>query len=409
MPARPPASTARGSSALKDAEDARFARRAPEERRPPRARPGGDAQRRADGLAGRAATTTCRCGSPRAKGARITDVDGHTYVDFNIADMSMFCGYAPGAARPRRERADGARQPVPPPDRGRDRRVRGARPAVRAAEVAVHELGDPREHGGDPRRPGRDRPREGPHVRRASTTATSTRRSSSSMPTGASCPRSGACPRTPSAGRCSCRSTTSPALERALERRDIALVLTEPAITNNIGLLLPDEGFHAALRRLTRETGTLLAYDETHTQVVGPGGLVRSGASSPTSSTTGKSIAGGLPFGAWGMTEEIAELLVQRKGPDGERANLVATGGTIFGNALVDGGGARGAARDPHARGVRAHAAPGGTARGRDARERRGARAAVAHPAPRAAVGLHVPADADPDRAPRASPRPTSC
>ena len=28
-------------------------------------------------------------------GARFTDVDGHTYHDFNIADMSMFCGYAP--------------------------------------------------------------------------------------------------------------------------------------------------------------------------------------------------------------------------------------------------------------------------------------------------------------------------
>ncbi len=51
--------------------------------------------------------------------------------------------------------------------------------------------------------------------------------------------------------------------------------------------------------------------------------------------TIGKSIAGGLPFGAWGMTDEIAGVLDQRKGPDGERANLVATGGTIFGNALA--------------------------------------------------------------------------
>ena len=45
--------------------------------------------------------------------------------------------------------------------------------------------------------------------------------------------------------------------------------------------------------------------------------------------TMGKSIAGGLPFGAWGMTEQVADVLVQRKGPDGERSNLVATGGTI--------------------------------------------------------------------------------
>jgi glutamate-1-semialdehyde 2,1-aminomutase len=41
-----------------------------------------------------------------------------------------------------------------------------------------------------------------------------------------------------------------------------------------------------------------------------------------------------VPFGAWGMTEPIADLLRQVKGPDGERANLVATGGTLFGNAL---------------------------------------------------------------------------
>ena len=52
------------------------------------------------------------------------------------------------------------------PDRGRDRRLRGARPPLRPAEVAVHELGDPGEHGGHPRRPRRDRPRQGPHVRR---------------------------------------------------------------------------------------------------------------------------------------------------------------------------------------------------------------------------------------------------
>ena len=112
-------------------------------------------------------------------------------------------------------------------------------------------------------------------------------------------------------------------------------MLTEPAITNNIGLLLPDDGFHAALRRLARATGTLLAYDETHTQVVGPGGLTALWGLDPDLVTAGKSIAGGLPFGAWGMTDEIAAVLDQEKGPDGERSNLVATGGTIFGNALA--------------------------------------------------------------------------
>ena len=49
-------------------------------------------------------------------------------------------------------------------------------------------------------------------------------------------------------------------------------MITEPALTNNVGLLLPDDGFHDGLREVTRATGTLLAYDETHTQVVGPAG-----------------------------------------------------------------------------------------------------------------------------------------
>ncbi len=124
-------------------------------------------------------------------------------------------------------------------------------------------------------------------------------------------------------------------MARALERRDIAVVLTEPALTNNFGLILPDPGYHDALRRLTRETGTLLAIDETHTQVVGPGGLTAAWDLRPDLVTCGKSIAGGVPFGAWGMTDEIAEVLRQAKGPDGERSNLIAIGGTLFGNALA--------------------------------------------------------------------------
>jgi glutamate-1-semialdehyde 2,1-aminomutase len=123
-------------------------------------------------------------------------------------------------------------------------------------------------------------------------------------------------------------------LARALERCDVALVLTEPALTNNFGLILPDPGFHATLRELTRATGTLLAYDETHTQVVGPGGLTAQWGLEPDFVTAGKSIAGGVPFGAWGTTDALADLLTQVKGPDGERSNLVAVGGTLFGNAL---------------------------------------------------------------------------
>ena len=43
----------------------------------------------------------------------------------------------------------------------------------------------------------------------------------------------------------------------------------------NSCMVLPEPGFHAELRRLTRETGTLLLIDETHTISTGPGGYTR--------------------------------------------------------------------------------------------------------------------------------------
>ncbi len=123
------------------------------------------------------------------------------------------------------------------------------------------------------------------------------------------------------------------ALRAALEPRDVAIVITEPAMTNNVGLLLPEPGFHDALRAITRETGTVLLYDETHTQVVGPGGLTEMWSLEPDMVTIGKSIASGVPLGAYGMTESVADVM-QR--PDGrfDEKEAVATGGTLFGNPL---------------------------------------------------------------------------
>ncbi|HEX6853786.1 MAG TPA: aminotransferase class III-fold pyridoxal phosphate-dependent enzyme [Streptosporangiaceae bacterium] len=112
----------------------------------------------------------------------------------------------------------------------------------------------------------------------------------------------------------------------ALEPGDVALVLTEPAMTNHLHLLLPEPGWHAALRALTREHGTLLGLDETHTHVLGPGGATGLWQLDPDTVTIGKAIAGGLPMGAYGVTAELGEQL------DADRN--VATGGTLFGNPL---------------------------------------------------------------------------
>jgi glutamate-1-semialdehyde 2,1-aminomutase len=53
-------------------------------------------------------------------------------------------------------------------------------------------------------------------------------------------------------------------LRRAVEPGDVALVLTEPAMTNNLHLLLPEPGWHAALRDLTRQHGTLAVLPVAH-------------------------------------------------------------------------------------------------------------------------------------------------
>lgn len=95
------------------------------------------------------------------------------------------------------------------------------------------------------------------------------------------------------------------ALERALEGRDVAAVLAEPAMTN-CGMVLPQPGYHSELRQLTRRYGTLLIIDETHTISTGPGGYTRAAGLEPDLLVLGKPIAGGLPCAVYGFTAEMA-------------------------------------------------------------------------------------------------------
>jgi glutamate-1-semialdehyde aminotransferase len=122
------------------------------------------------------------------------------------------------------------------------------------------------------------------------------------------------------------------ALERALASGEYACVFTEPALTNE-GVVLPEPGFHDALRRLTRAHGTLLVLDETHTLICAPGGLAERWGLEPDVVVVGKAIGGGLPLGAYGMTAELAAAFERGKSPAGEPGEL-ATGGTMFANAL---------------------------------------------------------------------------
>lgn len=126
------------------------------------------------------------------------------------------------------------------------------------------------------------------------------------------------------------------AVERALGPRDVALCMVEPALTN-VGVVLPAEGFHAGLRALTRRYGTLLALDETHTQIAAPGGLKQVWRLEADAVGLGKSVGGGVPIGAYGLTEALARHLENPPAMPGapmESVGGVATGGTLYGNAL---------------------------------------------------------------------------
>ena len=121
------------------------------------------------------------------------------------------------------------------------------------------------------------------------------------------------------------------ALEAALKNEDIACVLAEPALTN-VGIVLPDPGYHAALREITRRHGTLLIIDETHTICAGPGGYTRAENLEPDFLVFGKPIAGGVPGAAYGFTAEVAQCIADRQNL--EDCDTGGIGGTLAGNAL---------------------------------------------------------------------------
>lgn len=121
------------------------------------------------------------------------------------------------------------------------------------------------------------------------------------------------------------------ALRAALEPGDVACVLAEPVMTN-IGIVHPAPGFHAALRAITRETGTLLIIDETHTLCAGPGGYTGEAHLEPDFLTVGKAIAGGIPGAVYGFSQSIGERI--RENSSLADADTGGIGGTLAGNAL---------------------------------------------------------------------------
>lgn len=119
------------------------------------------------------------------------------------------------------------------------------------------------------------------------------------------------------------------ALRAALAPGDVAAVLAEPAMTN-IGMILPEPGFHDALRALSREAGALLILDETHTLSTGPAGASGAWGLEPDALAVGKAIAGGFPAGVWGVSADFGRRIQEYKRAPG-RSGI---GTTLAGNAM---------------------------------------------------------------------------
>jgi glutamate-1-semialdehyde 2,1-aminomutase len=120
-------------------------------------------------------------------------------------------------------------------------------------------------------------------------------------------------------------------VEEQLRHGDVAAILTEPALTN-IGIVLPEPGFLDGLRGLATRYGALLVVDETHTFSAGPGGATAAWDLQPDLFVIGKSIGGGVPCGAYGLTREVADAVAAH--PEADLVDVGGVGGTLAGNAL---------------------------------------------------------------------------
>jgi glutamate-1-semialdehyde 2,1-aminomutase len=121
------------------------------------------------------------------------------------------------------------------------------------------------------------------------------------------------------------------ALREALAPGDVAAVLMEPAMTN-IGIVPPLEGYLDTVRELCDATGTLLINDETHTFSASYGGCTRAWGLRPDVVTIGKALGSGVPIGAYGVSGDFAERILSD--PAADLVDQGGVGGTLAGNAL---------------------------------------------------------------------------
>ena len=107
----------------------------------------------------------------------------------------------------------------------------------------------------------------------------------------------------------------------------IAAVIIEP-VAGNMGVIPPSPGFLEDLRRITKNNGALLIFDEVITGFrVGPSGAQGLFGITPDITTMGKIIGGGLPVGAYGGRKDIMEMVAP--------LGAMYQAGTLSGNPLA--------------------------------------------------------------------------
>lgn len=268
-----------------------------------------------------------------ASGGRLTDVDGLTYADFALGDTGAMAGHALPAvtAALAQQAAKGITTMLPSPDA-----------AWVAAELA-RRFGLPRwQLAMTATDANRFALRLARHVTGRSKVlvfdwcyhGTVDETLVTVDPSGRTVSRAGnaGAPIDPALTTVAVPFNDAETLATALAPGDVACVLAEPALTN-IGIVLPERGFHDRLRALCTDTGTLLVIDETHTICAGPGGATAAWGLRPDLLTIGKPIGGGMPAAAYGMTDQVALAVTEFLLSDG--VDVSGIGGTLAGSALT--------------------------------------------------------------------------
>ena len=124
------------------------------------------------------------------------------------------------------------------------------------------------------------------------------------------------------------------AVERTIEEGDIACVILEPGGAS-MGYIPTPKRFLEQLRRVTRENGVVLIFDEVVTGFRdAPGGAQEHYGVTPDLSALGKILGGGYPGGAVAGRREIMEML-EFKDEEGWEQRRVRHPGTYNANPLT--------------------------------------------------------------------------